>query len=86
MGTQLAPTAAPEGMQLATFAGGCFWGLELQMQRVPGVVSTSVGYTGVRPSSAAQSLHWNECSSRRSLIGEAYRVFVVTGPGVTLAQ
>lgn len=25
--------------------GGCFWGLELAYQRVPGVVSTSVGYT-----------------------------------------
>jgi peptide-methionine (S)-S-oxide reductase len=48
MGTQLAPTTAPEGQALATFAGGCFWGLELQMQRVPGVVKTSVGYTGVR--------------------------------------
>merc|ERR1712216_701894 len=28
----------------ATVAGGCFWGLELAFQRVPGVVSTSVGY------------------------------------------
>ncbi len=27
-------------------AGGCFWGLELAYQRVPGVVKTSVGYTG----------------------------------------
>ena len=29
----------------ATFAGGCFWGLELAYQREPGVVSTAVGYT-----------------------------------------
>merc|ERR1712070_713394 len=28
----------------ATVAGGCFWGLELAFQRVPGVVKTSVGY------------------------------------------
>ena len=27
-------------------AGGCFWGLELAYQRVPGVIKTSVGYTG----------------------------------------
>jgi peptide-methionine (S)-S-oxide reductase len=29
----------------ATFAGGCFWGLELAYQRVPGVSYTAVGYT-----------------------------------------
>eukprot|EP00898_Chlorokybus_atmophyticus_P007988 jgi/Chlat1/8190/Chrsp76S07627 len=41
----LAPKTAPEGLELATVAGGCFWGLELALQRVPGVVKTSVGYT-----------------------------------------
>ncbi|GFR49326.1 hypothetical protein Agub_g11352 [Astrephomene gubernaculifera] len=43
---KLAPKEAPSGLKLATFAGGCFWGLELAYQRVPGVTSTSVGYTG----------------------------------------
>lgn len=34
------------GLETATFAGGCFWGLELVFQRIPGVVDTMVGYTG----------------------------------------
>ena len=32
-------------LKAATFAGGCFWGLELAFQRVPGVVYTATGYT-----------------------------------------
>ena len=38
------PARSADGLAVATFAGGCFWGLELAFQRVPGVVATSVGY------------------------------------------
>lgn len=31
--------------EVATFAGGCFWGTELQYMRMRGVVATCVGYT-----------------------------------------
>jgi peptide-methionine (S)-S-oxide reductase len=44
---QMAPLPQPkEGQALATFAGGCFWCVESDFDHVPGVISTTSGYTG----------------------------------------
>ena len=38
--------AGEDGLEVATFAGGCFWCVESDFDKVPGVVRTISGYTG----------------------------------------
>ena len=41
-----AASAQPKNVQTAIFAGGCFWCMESDFDKVPGVISTTSGYTG----------------------------------------
>ena len=39
-------TRLPAHYEMATLAGGCFWGLQESLRQIPGVIKTTVGYTG----------------------------------------
>src|SRR5512134_2417167 len=63
-------TAATE---IATLAGGCFWGMEELLRKQPGVLATEVGYTG---GSVAHATYRNHA-------GHAEAVRITFDPGRT---
>ena len=46
LGTPLVTDEVPDGLEVAEFGLGCFWGAEEIYWQLPGVWSTSVGYAG----------------------------------------
>jgi len=55
-GSRLTPPF-PEGMELAMFGMGCFWGAERKFWQMPGVYSTAVGYAaGFTPNPTYQEV------------------------------
>ena len=76
-----AGAAAPPATAMATFAGGCFWCMEPPFETLPGVLSTTVGYTGgetPRPT-------YEQVTSGRT--GHAEAVQIVYDPArITYAQ
>jgi peptide-methionine (S)-S-oxide reductase len=60
----------PEGMALAMFGAGCFWGVEKKLWHVPGVYSTQVGYAG----GLTPNANYREVCSGRTGHNEVVRV------------
>jgi methionine-S-sulfoxide reductase len=50
-------TPMESGEEIATLAGGCFWGMEDLIRRQPGVIRTEVGYTGGTVANATYHNH-----------------------------
>ena len=56
-------TPVPAQHERAILAGGCFWGMQDLIRRLPGVISTRVGYSGGEVRNATYRNHGNHAEA-----------------------
>lgn len=66
----------PKHLQVSTLGGGCFWGMEEIIRKIPGVINTQVGYSGGSTSAPSYA----EVSSGKT--GHAESVQVLFDPKI----
>lgn len=64
--------ASQSGRQTAIFAGGCFWGTQAVFERVKGVLSTTVGYSGGSKETATYDQVTTETTGHAESVEVAY--------------
>jgi len=54
-------------LETAILAGGCFWGMEEILRKIPGVVETEVGYTGGRSGVTYEDMHGDKTGNAEAV-------------------
>jgi peptide methionine sulfoxide reductase msrA/msrB len=56
--------------EVATLAGGCFWGMEHLLRKIPGVIETQAGYSGGK----AQNITYSEVRTGKTGFAESVQI------------
>ena len=73
-----AAVSAGAETRTATFGAGCFWGVEQILSRLPGVVSTAVGYMGGTVDEPTYELVCTETTDHAEVVQVTYDPAVIS--------
>lgn len=68
----------PTNLEAATFGAGCFWGVEDTFRAMPGVIATSVGYSGGKTASPTYKQVCYEGTGHAEVVDVVYDPAVIS--------